>query len=233
MAELGFDILLRDESCLAVNKPAGLPTQAPPGIDSLEVRIRAMLSAEQGMLPGEVYLGVPHRLDRPASGAILFALTLRAARRISRQFERRRVRKTYWALIEGTIDPPEGTWTDHVWKVYGRPQARVVEANHPGAQLAILRYRTLGETPQGSWLEIELETGRTHQVRVQAASRGCPILGDALYGSTTSFGPPVEDERQRQIALHARLLGFEHPDTRQRVELTAGVDAAWRALGIG
>src|SRR3954469_4480527 len=127
---LGFDILHEDEACLVVSKPAGLLTQAPLGIDSLEVRIKRLLQERQTE-PGDVYLGVPHRLDRPVSGAILFAKTVAAARRMSKQFEWRRVEKTYWALVEGDVTPEEATWTDHLKKIEGEPRTVVTEPSDP------------------------------------------------------------------------------------------------------
>jgi len=226
----GFEILAEDESLLAVGKPTGIATQAPPGIDSLEMRIRAYLAGQDE--PGDVYLGIPHRLDRPVSGAILFAKTRRAARQLSRQFERRRVKKLYWACVERTIEPVDGTWIDYLHKIHGQPRSAVVEATHPGAQEAILHYRTLGQHRAGTWLEIELETGRTHQIRVQAASRGHPVLGDLQYGSRFPFGPSCEDERQRVIALHARSIAFFHPTSKEPMTVEAPTGEAWEGLEL-
>jgi 23S rRNA pseudouridine1911/1915/1917 synthase len=232
MLDPGFQLLYEEGPCLVVLKPAGVLTQAPPGIDSLEVRIKAFLKAREGN-SGNIYLGVPHRLDRPVSGAMLFARHVRAAQRLSRQFERREVRKIYWALVEGVVDPPEGTWRDTLWKVHGQPRSQVVDSAHPDGQPAVLHYRTLGTGPQGSWLEIELETGRTHQVRIQAASRGHAILGDAHYGSQIAFGPACEDPRQRAIGLHGRRLSFAHPMTRVAISIEAPLPPAWSESGIG
>lgn len=231
MTDLGFQILHECEECLAVSKPPGLSTQAPPGIDSLEVRIKDYLRGRDGT-SDEVYLGLPHRIDRPASGAMVFGKSRRATRALARQFERRLVRKVYWACVQAQVTPPAGTWKDFVRKIPGVARAEVVEADHPDARAAVLHYRTLGAGPWGSWLVIELETGRTHQVRVQAASRGHPILGDAQYGSTLPFGPQHEDVRLRAIALHARSLTFYHPTTREPISVTAPVAEAWLSLGL-
>jgi len=231
MTKLGVEILYESEACLVAGKPPGLLTQAPPGIDSLEVRIKAYLAGGERQ-PGAVYLGVPHRIDRPASGAIVFGTSRRATRRLAEQFEHRTVTKVYWACLEGQVTPPAGTWRDFVRKVPGEARAEVVDRNHPHAQLAVLQYRTLGAGPRGSWLEIELETGRTHQIRVQAASRRHPVLGDFQYGSTVPFGPQHEDERLRAIALHARRLAFRHPKTGEPVSVTAPVSADWLALRV-
>ncbi len=226
MDERGFEILYEDGPCLAVNKPPGVLTQAPPGIDSLEVRIKDWLVQRDGAAD-RVYLGVVHRLDRPASGAIVFGTRAKAARRLSEQFEARLVEKIYWACVDGRVEPAEGTWEDCLCKVPDEPRAEVVEAGHPEGRRAVLHYRTLSTAEWGTWLEIELETGRTHQIRVQAASRGHPVLGDAQYGSRVAFGPQYEDHRLRAIALHARSLTFRHPKSREMVSVTAPVARYW------
>ena len=229
----GFDILYEQGPCLVVMKPGGVLTQAPPGIDSLEVRIKRLLKARNGTAD-PVYLGVPHRLDRPVSGAMVFGLNVRATRRLAEQFERRSVQKTYWAVVQGAVEPEHATWTDFVRKVYGKPQAETVEEGHPEGRIAILHYRVLRRQTAWSLLEIELETGRTHQIRVQAASRGFPILGDQLYGSQQPFGPQTVDERLRWIALHGRCLTFRHPLTREDVSTTAPLSEPWQAFtGVG
>ena len=230
MNEPGFEILHESDACLVVGKPPGLLTQAPPGIDSLEIRVKDYLRGRDDE-PGPIYLGVPHRIDRPASGAIVFGKTRRATRKLSQQFERRTVKKVYWACVEGDVAPASGTWRDYLRKVPGEARAEVLEAHHPDAQVAVLGYRTLGDGPWGTWLEIELETGRTHQIRVQTASRGHPVLGDSQYGSSFPFGPQHEDERLRAIALHARSLSFQHPKTREAIRVTASLPAEWLALG--
>jgi RluA family pseudouridine synthase len=227
----GFEILYENGLCLAVNKPPGVLTQAPPGIDSMEVRIRAFLK-QRNDSAAEIYLGVPHRLDRPVSGVMVFGLDRKATRRLAAQFESRRVRKTYWACVSGVVQPSEGTWTDSLRKVPGIARAEVVDADHAEGREAMLHYRTLASTPWGSWLEIELETGRMHQVRVQAASRGHPLLGDGEYGSSVGFGPPSDDFRLRPIALHARSLTFKDPVTRQQVALVAPLPDVWARAGL-
>jgi 23S rRNA pseudouridine1911/1915/1917 synthase len=227
----GFSILYENGPCLAVCKPSGVATQAPPGIDSLETRIKAFLR-ERDNPPHKVYLAVPHRLDRPASGAMVFATRRRAAQKLSKQFENRTVKKIYWALVAGQPDPIEGTWRDALRKVYGKPLAEVVPADHPDAKPAVLHYRTLASIDGNSLLEIQLETGRTHQIRIQAASRGWPILGDFQYGSTVPFGPQYDDERLRAIALHARTLEFENTADKHLVLVIAPTPEFWPDVGL-
>jgi RluA family pseudouridine synthase len=226
------DILYEDGPCLVVNKPPGLLTQAPPGIDSLEVRVKELLRTRDARA-GQIYLGVAHRIDRPASGALLLAKHARAARKLADQFEARTVEKIYWVCTQGIVEPTEGTWEDYVYKVPGQALAAIVPPEHPGGRIAILHYRTIGETPHGSLLEVRLETGRTHQIRNQAASRRWPILGDGQYGATIPFGPQYEDQRLRAIALHSRSLEFQHPATGNRVKVVAPTLEAWTDILTG
>ena len=223
--EIGFQILYEQNGCLVVCKPPGVLTQSPPGIDSLEVRIKTYLGGMDRL--GETYLGVPHRLDRPASGAIIFAKDIRTTRKLGEQFEKRRVHKVYWACVEGQVTPETGRWEDFLYKVAGEPRAEVVGVGHPEGRHAALQYRVLKSFEWGTWLEIELETGRTHQIRVQAASRGHPVLGDRQYGSTKLFGPQFEDERLQAIALHARSLTFRDPLSRETVTVVAPLENYW------
>lgn len=224
-------VLYEQGPCFVVYKPAGLLTQAPPGIDSLEARMKAWIKVREGK-SGNVYLGVPHRLDRPVSGAVVFARHVRAARRIAEQFEARTVRKLYWACVEGVVEPAEGSWRDRLAKLAGQARVQVVEQDDPQGKPAVLDYRTLGRTRWGAWLEMELHTGRMHQIRVQCSVRGHPVLGDAFYGATTTFGPQHEDERLRAIALHARQLELRHPMTHEPVSITAPLPEPWRSLGL-
>lgn len=227
----GFEILLEDGPCLVVAKPAGIATQAPPQFDSLEARVRRFLAARDGKT-GNFYLGVPHRLDRPVSGVAVLARHVRAARRLAEQFETRTVRKTYAAFVACDVPSSElpsarGTWIDFVRKIPDKPQAEIVAEQCPAARRAVLHYLAHASGPGMTLLEIELETGRMHQIRVQAAARGLPILGDTLYGSDVDFGPTRSDGRERAIALHARSLTFEHPMTRQRITAVAPWPEYW------
>jgi 23S rRNA pseudouridine1911/1915/1917 synthase len=223
-----LEILYDNGPCLVINKTAGVLTQAPAGIDSLEVQVKAFYR-EREQKDGNIYLGLPHRLDRPVSGAIVFTRHVRAAQRLSTQFENRTVTKVYWAVVEGQVEGDEGTWTDYLHKRHGMSQSIVVPVDDPRGKIAVLHYRVLGWVAGvGTWLEIELQTGRTHQIRVQTASRGHAVIGDSQYGSTVPFGEQFEDERLRAIALHARQLGFNHPMTGEAVDVVAPVTTAWR-----
>jgi 23S rRNA pseudouridine1911/1915/1917 synthase len=220
------EILWEDNHCLAALKPAPLLTQAPPGVPSLEAMVKAYVK-ETYHKPGNVYLGVPHRLDRPVSGVVLFARNTKAAQRLAEQFQKRQVSKLYWAMVEGDVAPAEGVWEDWLLKIREEARAERVSAETPGARHAMLRYRVLERRLGITLLELVPQTGRMHQLRVQAALRGWPILGDALYGSTRVFGPPAEAPRERVIALHARSLTFLHPIRYEPITVTAPVPQPW------
>ncbi len=225
-------ILFEDNHCIAVAKPAGLLTQGVPlGIPTLEAQVKAYLK-ERYHKPGNVYLGIPHRLDRPVSGVIVFARNTKAAQRLAEQFRQRQVTKVYWAAVEGDVQPEEGTWED--WLVKRQEEARSERAlpDTAGAKHAVLRYRRLQPCAGGTLLEIQPETGRMHQIRLQAALRGWPVRGDLLYGAKLAFGPPTELPRDRAIALHARSLTFLHPIRYEPLTVVAPLSEAWRELGI-
>jgi len=222
-----LSVLYEDNHCLAVNKPAALLTQsATEDVPSLEHTARAYLKLRYNKL-GRVYLGTPHRLDRPVSGVVLFARSSKAAQRLADQFRDRQVTKHYWALVEGSLTPDEGDWEDWLLKVPEEARTEIAAAQTPGAKLASMHYRVLKREPGRTLVEFEPRTGRSHQIRVQAASRGWPVLGDALYGAATSFGPPAELPRDRVIALHARSLTFLHPIRYEPLTVMAPLPDYW------
>jgi 23S rRNA pseudouridine1911/1915/1917 synthase len=226
-----LQILFEDNHCIAVCKPAPLLTQGVPlGIPTLEAMVKSYLK-ERYHKPGNVYLGIPHRLDRPVSGAIVFARNTKAAQRLAEQFRERTVAKVYWAVVEpsatGDVPEAEGVWMDYLLKVKEEARTERVEPETAGARQAVLHFRRLHQTAAGALLEIEPQTGRMHQIRVQAATRGWPVLGDVTYGSRLAFGPPVELPRDRIIALHARSLTFLHPLSYQPLTVTATLPAVW------
>ena len=221
-----LEVLYDDGPCLVVNKPPGLLTQAPRGIDSLELWVRDFYRRRE-QIEGNFYLGIIHRLDRPVTGAIAFGRNVRATQRLARQFQQRTVDKTYWALVEGAPREEQGTWIDSLHKRHGMAQAIVVPEDDPRGKHAVLHYHVRWSGAGLSWLEIALETGRTHQIRVQAASRGLYVLGDTQYGAERGFGEQKVDERERAIALHARSLAFRHPMRDEQVEITAPLAPDW------
>jgi 23S rRNA pseudouridine1911/1915/1917 synthase len=226
-------VLFEDNHCLAVNKPAPLLTQGVPHgpVPTLEALAKAYLK-ERYHKAGNVYLGIPHRLDRPVSGVVVFARNTKAARRLAEQFQNRQVEKIYWAAVEGDMQPEEGVWEDWLLKVQAEARAERVEPDVPGARRAVLRYRRLAAVDGGTLLQLRPETGRMHQLRVQAAVRGWPVRGDELYGAKLPFGPPAELPRDRSIALHARSLTFLHPIRYEPVTLVAPLPETWRELNV-
>ena len=212
------EIIYEQRGVVVFNKPPGLLTQAPPGIDSLELRAKQFLKRRDGA-PSKIYLTPVHRLDRPVSGIVIFARNVRAAKRVSAQFQNRTVRKKYLAQVEGSLDGNGELLEDHMRKIPDEAKSEIVPANHEDAKDARLSFSVRNQSDDATEIEIELLTGRTHQIRLQFASRGHPILGDSLYGSTVPFGEQTVDLRQRQIALHAWRIEFDHPIDDERVEL--------------
>ncbi|MDB5308060.1 MAG: rluC 2 [Gemmataceae bacterium] len=226
-----LDILYEDNHCLALNKPAGWPTTHYDGTEETVDRLAKAYLKEKYGKPGNVFLGVVQRLDKPVSGVLLFARTSKAAARLSEQFREGAVEKTYWAVLEtaaasGWREPPEfvraetGSLEDWLKKDDPTARVEVVPPDTPGARFARLVFMVRGRHDGLTWLELRPHTGRKHQLRVQLASRGCPIYGDVKYGSDHAFGPA--------IALHARSLTFLHPTKAEPITVKAEVPPQWR-----
>jgi 23S rRNA pseudouridine1911/1915/1917 synthase len=224
-----LDILFEDHHLIVVNKPAPLLTQAPPHLPSLEAMVKSYIKDKYSK-PAGVYLGVPHRLDRPVSGVVCFTRNTKASQRVHAQFEARTVRKVYWAIARGGPADDSGVWSDWLRKVPEESRTVPSSPEEPGAKSAILRFRVLERGVDSCLLELQPETGRMHQLRVQCALRGHPIRGDAIYGDGEPFGPIPAEPRDRTIALHARLLELEHPFRKERLSFVAGVPESWRAI---
>jgi len=219
------DVLYEDNHCLVVNKPAGLLSQGDSTGDlSLVDLVKQDLKVRFNK-PGNVYLGLIHRLDRPVSGVVLLARTSKAAERLSAQFRSGEVQKTYWAWVEGQFNEPEGEWQDYLLKDAARNLVETVQA-HEGGKEARLRFRVLTYGKRTSLVELKPLTGRSHQLRVQLASRGWPIVGDRKYGAMSSLAASDGGPR---IALHAHTLAFKHPTTQALIEATAPLPADWPA----
>ncbi len=228
-----LDILYEDNHCLALNKPAGWPTTHFDGKDETVDRLVKSYLREKYKKPGNVFLGVVHRLDKPVSGVLIFARTSKAASRLSEQFRGGVVDKNYWAIVENqrgigskqTSDIPwlttdSGSLEDWLKKNEPSTRVEVVPRDTQGAQFARLLFTVRGRHEGLTWLELRPHTGRKHQLRVQLASRGCPVYGDAKYGSDHPFG--------HAIALHARSLTFLHPITQEPITLKADLPKIWR-----
>ncbi len=225
-------ILLEDGPLLAVDKPAGLLTQGvPAGLPTLESLVRDFLK-EKYAKPGNVYLGIPHRLDRPTSGVIVFARNSKAAARLAEQFHDRLVKKEYVAVVAGVPDPPEGLLEDHLLKDAAAAHVAVVPAGTAGAKAASLRYQVVAERDGLALLRLEPLTGRMHQIRVQLAARGWPVVGDVQYGGPATMPLPEGGKPGDVIALHARRLTVLHPVRYDEVAIEAAVPAAWGGFGF-
>jgi 23S rRNA pseudouridine1911/1915/1917 synthase len=215
-----LEILYEDNHCLAVAKPSGCVSAHYQGREeTLDRAVKSYLK-EKYQKPGNVFLGVVHRLDRPVSGVLLFARTSKAAARLAEQFREGTVDKVYWAIVEGDLPRSAGTLEDWLKKDPDAGRALVVEPRTPGARQALLHYQRRGSHGGLTWLELRPQTGRTHQLRVQLAHHDYPIYGDAKYGSVRTFG--------RAIALHARSLTFLHPVRYEPITLTTELPRAWR-----
>ena len=232
-----LDILLEDNHCLALNKPCGWPTTHFEGHEETVDRLAKTYLKEKYQKPGNVFLGVVHRLDKPVSGVLLFARTSKAAARLAEQFRNNAVEKTYWAVIDGDpsclaargVQQPElagasvlaGTLDDWLLHDDAKSRVEVVTPETPGAKHAVLHYEVRRRYGGLSLLEVRPQTGRKHQLRVQFAARGLPIYGDRKYGSPHSFGDGV--------ALHARSLSFLHPTRQEPTTIIAEPPKLWRS----
>jgi 23S rRNA pseudouridine1911/1915/1917 synthase len=218
-------VLYEDNHLLAVRKPAGLPTMGVAAGKPSLLSLAKQYVKRRYRKPGNVYLGVVSRIDEPVSGVVLFARTSKAAARLSEQFRSRSVEKVYWAVIEGRPEPLSGEWADFMVK--DEKQRRMVRTSPgaAGAQEARLAYRVVQPAADDWLIEIQPETGRKHQIRLQLSAHGYPILGDRKYGSRRSF--------PEGIALHARRLAFDHPVSKERMELTVPAPETWRRWGFG
>jgi 23S rRNA pseudouridine1911/1915/1917 synthase len=219
-----LEVLYEDNHLLAVNKPAGLPTMGVTADRPSLLAVAKKYIGQKYRKPGNVYLGVVSRLDAPVTGVVLMARTSKAAARLSEQFRERQVEKVYWALVEGEIEPAEATLTHHLRKDERHRKMHTTSAGTPDAVEAVLRYRLIQAMHGKSLLEVRPKTGRKHQIRVQLAKHGFPIVGDLKYGSTTKF--PVG------IGLHARRLIVDHPVRQSPQEIEAGVPRSWNGIEI-
>ena len=216
-------ILWEDNHLLIVSKPAGMLVQGDITGDRCLKDWAEEDVARRFRKPGKAFIGLPHRLDRPTSGLVVLAKTSKALARMNAVFSGRDIKKTYWAIVEGHVDPPNGRLVHHLVRD-GKTKKSFV-SQRPDAQEAILRYQILEKGDRYSLVEIDLETGRHHQIRVQLQAIGHPIKGDLKYGSKRS-------NPDGGIHLHARRISFIHPVSQERIEVLAPLpeEALWRAL---
>ncbi len=224
MQQIPFPILYEDNHLLVINKPAQLATMGVQSPRTSAIELARKYIKEKYEKPGNVYLGIVSRLDAPATGILLFARTSKAASRLTAQYRDREVTKIYHILIEGEMSEPTGTLEDWVCKDERHRRMHTTQPETPGSKQARCNYRVLERRSRASLVEVELETGRKHQIRLQFGSRGYPVIGDRKYGSTRPFSAG--------IALHAGRLALIHPVSGKPLEFTALPPATWRAYGI-
>lgn len=219
-------VLYEDNHIIAVNKTCNEIVQGDKTGDTpLSEMVKAYIK-EKYHKPGEVFLGVTHRLDRPTSGVVLFARTSKALTRLNAMFQsHEQIRKTYWAIVQGAPKVPEARLENWLTRNEQLNKSFIAKPGAKDAKQAILYYKTLVKGDHYTLLEVNLETGRHHQIRCQLAAIGCPIKGDLKYGAKRS-------NPDGGICLHARQIEFVHPVSKQNICITAPVpeDALWRAL---
>ncbi len=221
-----MDVLYEDNHIIIVNKAPGEIVQGDKTGDVPLSEIVAQWIKEKYAKPGRVFVGVAHRLDRPVGGAVVFAKTSKALSRLNDMFRQGTVHKTYWAITRNAPEKPEGELRHWITSVERYNKSYASLEPKPGAKEARLRYRVAAMGDRYTLLEIELLTGRKHQIRAQLAAIGCPIKGDLKYGDKRS-------NPDGNISLMARRVQFVHPVSGKQIDVTAPVpegDALWAAL---
>lgn len=208
---MDIPIIYEDNHLLVVEKPVNIPVQEDRSQDKDLLSLLKQDIKIRYQKPGNVYLGLVHRLDRPVGGVMVFAKTSKAASRLSDMVRRRVFEKSYLAIVRGRPAKAEGRLTDYLVKNRQKNIVYVTQSDHKEAKKAVLDYRVIGTKNDLSLVQIQLHTGRSHQIRVQFANIGCPLYGDQKYGQHVN--QPGE-----QIALWSSAIAFQHPtkkDTRQ------------------
>ena len=207
-------ILYEDNHVIVVNKLPSELTQGDKTGDAILPDLIKSYLKEKYQKPGNVFLGVVHRLDRPTSGALVFARTSKALERLNAQFRDKETNKVYWAIVGQKPTSASGSMVHYLKKNEAQNKSYVVAETTPGAKKATLHYQQIATSERYFLLEVQLETGRHHQIRCQLANMGCIIKGDLKYGDKRS-------NPDGSICLHARRLSFEHPTTKERIAVTA------------
>ncbi len=217
-------VLYEDNHIIAVNKTCNEIVQGDKTGDTPLSEIVKAYIKDKYNKPGEVFLGVTHRLDRPTSGVVLFARTSKALTRLNEMFKsHEQIRKTYWAIVQGCPKVPEARLENYLTRNETLNKSFIAKPGAKEAKLAILTYKTLVKGEHYTLLEINLETGRHHQIRCQLAAIGCPVKGDLKYGAKRS-------NPDGGISLHARQIAFIHPVKKEPICITAPVpnDSLWQ-----
>lgn len=209
-----MQVIYEDNHLIAINKkPGDLIHADETGDRTLEEDVKSYIKMRYGK-PGDVWLGVLHRLDRPASGVTIFARTSKAAERMSKLFQEKKISKTYYALTDERPEPFSGTWKHYLVKDEMTNKVKAKATETKGSKLAITEYELAGEIDGQVIVKLDLITGRPHQARCQMSKMGCTIIGDIKYGSKVSLP-------DKSIALHCRKMQFIHPVTKESITITA------------
>lgn len=218
-------VVYEDNHIIIVNKTASEIVQGDKTGDvPLSETVKQYLK-EKYHKPGNVFIGVTHRLDRPVSGLVVFAKTSKALSRLNEMFKNSEVKKTYWAIVKQTPAETEGELVNYLVRNEKQNKSYAYDTEKPGSKKAILHYRLIARSDNYCLLEVDLKTGRHHQIRCQLAKMGCPIKGDLKYGFPRS-------NPDSSICLHARRVRFVHPVSKELIDVVAPVpsDNLWRSL---
>jgi Pseudouridylate synthases, 23S RNA-specific len=222
-----MEIIYEDNHLIAINKDCHEIVQGDKTGDSpLSEKLKAWIK-EKYDKQGNVFVGVTHRLDRPVTGVVIFAKTSKALSRMNDMFRDGDVKKTYWAIVKNQPQQPEGTLTHWLIRNEKQNKSYAYDSEKPNSKNAILHYRLIAHSDKYFLLEIDLKTGRHHQIRCQLAKIGCPIKGDLKYGAERS-------NSDGGICLHARKVEFTHPVSKEHLEIIADLpdNNLWRALSL-
>ena len=216
-----MDIIYEDNHLLVANKAPGEIVQGDKTGDTPLSELIKQYLKEKYKKPGNVFCGVVHRIDRPVGGLVIFAKTSKALERLNKMLREGEIHKTYWALVEGKMEKPEGTLRNFI-KNNGRiNKTFITDANDPEAKEAVLKYKTLNIGDRYSLIEINLLTGRKHQIRSQLAATGHPIKGDLKYGAKRS-------NPDGSISLLALHIDFIHPVSKEKISLEAPLPSSFQ-----
>ena len=222
-----MEVVYEDNHIIIVNKQSGEIVQGDKTGDRPLSDIVKDYIKEKYQKPGAVFLGVVHRLDRPVSGLVVFARTSKALTRLNKMFAEGEVHKTYWALVKNAPQKTEDTLTHWLVRNEKQNKSYAYATEKPNAKKAILKYRLIGKSDNYSLLEVQLMTGRHHQIRCQLAAMGCPIKGDLKYGAPRS-------NPDGSISLQSHRVEFIHPVSKERITVEAPLpyDPLWQAFAI-
>lgn len=222
-SNVDLDVLFEDNHLIIVNKRSGEIVQGDKtGDEPMSEKVKRYIKQKYNK-PGDVFIGTPHRIDRPTSGIVIFAKTSKALMRLNKMFQDKEIQKTYWAIVKNSPKNKEGKLVHYLKKNEAKNKSFAQETMFQGAKVAELTYKVIFDFDNYFLLEILPKTGRHHQIRVQLSEMGCPIKGDLKYGFNRS-------NKDASISLHARKISFLHPVRKEQMEVVAPVpsdDPLW------